>query len=286
MPNGNGHFTYIDMIDVFPDKLRKGNITISQFTLTPAFLNAAKLSDILDYRGENLFNNPGEYVKLTDDVNGEVVMSDTEIERITCLDCLDNAHGNTLIAGLGLGMILVPLLENENCDKIVIVEKSQFIIDLVSEPLFSYIEDVLGLDYSIIEIIHEDIFKYKPSIKFDYIWLDIWNNVEYDENYFEFCLIKEHLIKNGQRDALFEGWRIGDDRLINLLDSVKPHIDHLRETEFKPIIDMQNQLLDKHKKNGMKFIEPGPSYMSLSDIETEFNKEYKQWKTTAKQLSQ
>src|SRR5450759_2172607 len=59
---------------------------------------------------------PGTYatLRLTNDAGeSQVMMSDFHYERVTCEEVVRRAHGDVLIAGLGLGMILHPILKME-----------------------------------------------------------------------------------------------------------------------------------------------------------------------------
>lgn len=116
---------------------------------------------------------PGEYVRLIDkkvSLFGEVVMSDTPMEKATNLGFYFRANGHVLIGGLGLGMIVLAIQEKPEVQKITVVEKHQEIIDLVA--------DQLPLNAKT-EIIHADIFDWKApkKILYDTIYMDIWNNV-------------------------------------------------------------------------------------------------------------
>ena len=116
-------------------------------------------------------NKIGDYeVRRINDVTllklgGRSIMSDNELEHKTHQHFLPNAYGDILSAGLGLGMIHTPLMQNENFKSITIVEKSQEVIDLVwdhcpKDERFT--------------IVHSDIYDYEPTQKFDIGWFDSW----------------------------------------------------------------------------------------------------------------
>jgi hypothetical protein len=60
-----------------------------------------------------------------------ILMTDTNFERLTNKYFLENASGDVLIFGLGMGMIIYPLLNSTNINTITIVENNQDIIDFV-----------------------------------------------------------------------------------------------------------------------------------------------------------
>lgn len=111
----------------------------------------------------------GRYIRLTH--GSDVVMSDTLMEKRTNLNFVVNAHGKVLVAGLGIGMILLAIQDKPEVQKIVVVEKYQEVIDLVADqlPLNDKVEIVVG-----------DINEYVPIEKFNTIYFDIWNWIHSD----------------------------------------------------------------------------------------------------------
>jgi spermidine synthase len=102
-------------------------------------------------------------------VNGVMMMSDGYEEHRSNSTFVWKAKGKVLIAGLGIGMVLDAILKKKEVDQIVVVEKYQDVIDLVSPyfntPKWSWI--------------CADIFNWKPAKgeKFDTIYFDIWSDI-------------------------------------------------------------------------------------------------------------
>ena len=71
----------------------------------------------------------GKFIKLTH--RGEVVMSDTAMEKRTNRDFVVKAHGNVLIGGLGIGLILLAIQDKEDIEQITVIEKNKEVIELV-----------------------------------------------------------------------------------------------------------------------------------------------------------
>lgn len=116
----------------------------------------------------------GDFVKLC--VDGELMMSDTRMERVTNKEFIENAHGEVMIAGLGIGLILdnlIPLCQAGKVTKVVVYEKYQDVIDLVAHRY---------LDKMPLEVRREDIMTYKPSKeeKYDTLYFDIWPEIDED----------------------------------------------------------------------------------------------------------
>lgn len=110
---------------------------------------------------------PGKYARLY--VGGCLMMSDTDMERGSNMRVLLKSHGNVLIAGLGIGMILHPILAKPEVVRVTVVEKCQDVIDLVSPTLTS----------AKMSIINADIFQWKPpkGEKWNTIYFDIWPDI-------------------------------------------------------------------------------------------------------------
>lgn len=114
------------------------------------------------------------FVRLIDESNkfSKCVMSNTPMEEHTNSDFIYRAFGDILIGGLGIGMIILPLQDKEDVKSITIIEKSKDIVDMISNQL-SFNDKVT--------IINDDIFTYKPkNVKYDCIYIDIWNYVNSD----------------------------------------------------------------------------------------------------------
>ena len=111
----------------------------------------------------------GRYVRL---IHGsECVMSDTPMEKKTNREFVENAHGNVLIGGLGIGLILLAMQDKEDVKKITVVEKNKEVIELVGNQL--------PLN-SKVNIVNDDVFEYKPLFKYNTIYMDIWNYINED----------------------------------------------------------------------------------------------------------
>ena len=113
--------------------------------------------------------SPGRYVKLLH--KRECVMSDTDMEKRTNSSFVINAHGNVLIGGLGIGLILLAIQDKKEVKQITVVEKNMEVIELVGGQL--------PLN-SKVHIVHDDVFDYNPLFKYNTIYMDIWNYINSD----------------------------------------------------------------------------------------------------------
>lgn len=111
---------------------------------------------------------PGTYIRLVHD--GECVMSDTGMEKRTNLKFCSKAHGDIIIGGLGIGMIIMAIQDKPEVRSITVIEKNQEVIDLVTSQI--ELNDK-------VKIVHADVFDWYPEkgVKYDMSYMDIWNCV-------------------------------------------------------------------------------------------------------------
>lgn len=114
---------------------------------------------------------PGNYVRLMH--KGTTVMSNSYMEKRTNESFVLNAHGNVLIAGLGIGLVLLAIQDKIDVQSITVIEKHKDVINLIAPQL--------PLNKKI-TIIHGDIFKWIPPEKalYDVIYFDIWDYINSD----------------------------------------------------------------------------------------------------------
>lgn len=98
-------------------------------------------------------------------IGGKTIMSDTPMEQRTNYRFVHNAHGDILIGGLGIGMVLMAIQDKPEVRSITVVENSKDVIAAVKPQL--PLNDK-------VEVIEGDVFEYKPTRKFDCIYMDIW----------------------------------------------------------------------------------------------------------------
>lgn len=115
--------------------------------------------------------SPGTYVRLMH--KGEVVMSNTDMEKRTNADFCRKACGDVLIGGLGIGMIILAIQDKQEVKSITVIEKNQEVIDMIASQL-KFNEKI--------KIIHADVFEWKPDrgVKYDVSYMDIWNFINTD----------------------------------------------------------------------------------------------------------
>ncbi len=150
------------MIEIVPEGA-SGDATVEHFDVS----RTASLMSALRPRE---YVPEGRYASLR--VGGQLVMTDTFYEHSTNYEVVVKARGHVFIAGLGLGMILHPIVEKSEVLSVIVIEENRGVIDLIAPTL-------PGDKVSIVE---GDVFKFKPApgLKFDCIYFDIWPGITTD----------------------------------------------------------------------------------------------------------
>lgn len=182
-----------------------GKFQIKQKIATEEDVKYMKIRSIMNYSAEYQDFEPGTYTMLLDEFNN-IVMSDTPMEIKTNDEFIKAAHGDVLIAGLGLGVVLLEIQKKPEVTSIVVVEKFRDVISLVKSklPLSDKVKIVSG-----------DIHDWNPQAKskFDVIYLDIWTNVPNADQYKEMLELHKRFRKFLNRsnpNKWINSWRFGD----------------------------------------------------------------------------
>lgn len=184
MSTMNKQREYIDLHTVYPEGIIDSETyKIERIILSESQVSMEKVRSSID---GNYWLTMGlqpnfPYVKLVQKGEG-VMMSDTPMERNTNRDFVKRANGDVLIFGLGIGLIILPLLKDDSIKSITVVELYQDLIDVVSPVLKKHDPN------NKLNIIQGDCFEIHKVIpkekKFDCIYGDIWISIN-TENYSE-----------------------------------------------------------------------------------------------------
>jgi predicted membrane-bound spermidine synthase len=155
--------------ELYKQNEQQGLCRIERFTISNQEAEAYNFGNLLNgCLGMNV--SPGEYVKLY--VNGQLYMSDTDMERSSNQSFVQHAYGDVMVAGLGIGLILNALrekIDSGDVRSITVYEKYQDVIDVVGPKL----SDLP------IKIVCADILEYRPpkDEHYDTIYFDIWPDI-------------------------------------------------------------------------------------------------------------
>jgi len=160
-------YEFVPMHTIIPPG-RSGDVSIEHFEVNAAASRATQMRAAFGHPDE--YVEPGTYCRLL--VGGGVMMSDTRNEQRTNTAVIREARGRVLIAGLGIGMVVVPIARKPEVSSIAIVEKSPDVIALVAPHLLKATQGKL-------QVIEADIFEWKPAkgSSYDAIYFDIWANI-------------------------------------------------------------------------------------------------------------
>lgn len=180
----------------------KGVATIKRFHISEEMAMMSNLRTLMNGGSGIEYVDTGDFVKLY--VNGVLMMSDTLMEKRTNAEFIKNAHGEVMIAGLGIGLIienLIPLCKDGKVTKVVVYEKYQDVIDLVAHRYLGKLP---------LEVRCEDIMTYKPTKeeKYDTLYFDIW--AEVCEDNLKDVRVLHNRWKNHKKDGAWMGSWMAD----------------------------------------------------------------------------
>ena len=169
--------SYTDLNLVYPkDQIESENYSISRIEMSRDRCMMEMMQGARHYWTVRGLKSNFEYVRLYKKGEG-VMMSDTPMERNSNREFISRANGDVLIFGLGLGLVIIPLLEDDSVKSITVVELYQDLIDLVL-PILKPLDNKNKL-----RAVQGDAFNYElaKGSKFDSIYFDIWLNITSDD---------------------------------------------------------------------------------------------------------
>lgn len=169
---------FIDIEPFYPDFLQSENYVLFKriYSSKEEASNAKFNQSVKFMKFPNQIALNTKYVTLLHINSNKAMMSNHESETKTNQKFLDAAKGDVLIFGLGIGLIIFPLLEDDDITSITIIEIDNGLIDMIS-PIIKERDT-----YSKVEIVNCDAFEYHNLISknYDTIYFDIWATI--DEN--------------------------------------------------------------------------------------------------------
>lgn len=170
-PLGSDRMGFRNMADIIPEG-EYGDTRVKHLVITKRDAEFSRMRQAATCGREQAVNE-GKIAQLF--VGSSLMMSDTPHERDSNWDLLREARGDVLIAGLGLGVVILPLLNNERVTSITVIEKSAGVVKLVQPPL----SKELGDKASRLQVIEADIFEWTPprGARYDTIYFDIWPDI-------------------------------------------------------------------------------------------------------------
>jgi spermidine synthase len=188
---------FIEINSIYPDYLESDNYLIFKRILTPEELSLWK-GNIGEIHKDKVQIGK-EYLFLSHKGLQKTMMSNHESETITNQKFIDSAKGDILIFGLGLGLIVFPLLKEIGINRITIVELDKGLIEMVS-PIIRF-QDPLRK----VKIINGDCFSWETQERFDTIYFDIWETID-KKAYSEMEILEKRYLRNLKDGGWIDSW--------------------------------------------------------------------------------
>lgn len=201
------------------------------------------------------FDRPYNYLTLSYD--NAIWMLITPHEINTMKKAINDANGNIITFGLGLGYFAYMCSLKENVNSITIIEKDINIINLFKKhilPKFSKPEKI--------NIIFDDAVSYIKTAKFnyDFAFIDLWRDV--DDGLPYYILIKK--LSKKHKSTTFSYWI--ENAMITmfrrcLITLIYENLNgfniiyEIEEDYYQQLINRLNEILKDHKINNFKDIE-------------------------------
>lgn len=153
--------------------------------------------DFSEYSQIGYFERPFKYLAILK--NNVIWMSLNPNEINTMKPYINNARGNVLVGGLGLGYVAFQMSLKSNVSHITIIEKDPEVIKIFKNHIFDFFPNK-----NKIEIVQDDFIKYMKTHRnlqeFDYIFADLWHTPEDGLPLFD-KIIKISKLKNVKVDC-------------------------------------------------------------------------------------
>jgi len=188
---------FIDINNLYPEYLESDNYMIFKRILTKEDIESWK-GNIGEIHKDKVHLGK-KYLFLCHKGLQKTMMSNHESETITNQKFIDSAKGDVLIFGLGLGLIVFPLLKEIGINRITIVELDKGLIDMVS-PIIRFQDSS-----RIVKIINGNCFSWETQEKFDTIYFDIWETID-EKAYMEMEILEKRYQKNLNQGGWIDSW--------------------------------------------------------------------------------
>lgn len=198
-------------------------------------------------------------------VDGRFSMSDSGPLRISNMEVMKRAHGNVLLFGLGLGLIVGPILAKEDVTKVTVIEYLQENIDAVvpsyDDPRLHIIQgdarDWLPPDGEKYDIIYFDIFTERSRLNLPKMQDLIDRYSSYlkpdNKNAWIECFYRRELtdlLRATNSLAMeiqsIQNWCIRNPDKVYL--PYDPDVDIALPSEADIVTDLQNQIIELQEK--------------------------------------
>lgn len=166
---------YTQLCTILPE-IEKDGLKLQHFQLTEKEVSWERTRNSREYWLVAGLKFNYTYTKLIYD--NELWMSDTPMEQNTNREFLNNANGDVLVYGLGIGLIIFPLLNDPEIKSITVVELDKRVIDFILPSIkLQDTENKLTVIQGDADIYYQ---QFEKNRKFDTIYFDIWPSITTD----------------------------------------------------------------------------------------------------------
>lgn len=208
-----------NMVDYLPE-YDDEDITLNKFHISNEDVQMMRLRDAVNGRVDNINLKVGDYIKLiTKSPYPQLQMSDTAMEWDTNQEFIEYAKGDVLIGGLGIGMIIIAIVNKPEVKSITVIESNKKVAEKIGELLEPHFNKK-------VTIIHADVYEWQPEQNYDTIYMDVWPSICGD-NWSDMVLLGRDYRPYLNDGGWFGCWREDDcKRLSNEICSIcNEHID-------------------------------------------------------------
>jgi spermidine synthase len=176
-----------------------GDVRLEEFKISAEDSRFTQIRSVITRRAEE-FVEAGTYCRLY--VGQTLMMTDTQMEKRSNTGVVLQARGDVLIAGLGLGMILVPILAKLEVKSVTVIEKFKHVVKLV-EPQLQQLPGIKKL-----KIVQANVFEWQPpkGQKWDVIYFDIWPSIS-EDNLPEMARLHQKYKSRKKPGAWMNSWK-------------------------------------------------------------------------------
>jgi len=162
---------YVQNVKPLPKISKNYKLSYKSFyPYQPLLINDVKFNNYQECIDIGYFSSINNYKYLSIEKKNHIWMEITPHEINTMQKSIDEAYGNVLVYGLGLGYYAYMVAIKDNVNKVTIIEKDINIINLFVENLLEFFPD------NKIEIVYGDALKYIPSSDINYCFADLWHD--------------------------------------------------------------------------------------------------------------
>jgi hypothetical protein len=172
LPASSGGGWVVEKVDVTPEEEQKSRIRAAASRDLRRVVTAGRYTRLWRVLPDRVARARARGFEERLEDCAELWMSDTPSERRDCCELFARAAGHVLVHGLGLGMLVRPLLSMPKVERLTVVEIDGGLVDLVAP----YYAERWGDRF---EVVCGDALTWTPprGARYGAVWHDIWKTI-------------------------------------------------------------------------------------------------------------